>query len=129
MIVSHIIVLFDFIEEKHAEGEPLNEALLDAGIMRLASGADHSGRNGDRAVPTGDARWTIVGADVLRADRRFDGSHVHHVAAGAGDLFDLRSRFETGEVGKRRDSANNERCLAGCCASGCWSEVNVMKPG
>ena len=35
VIVSHIIVLFDFIEEKHAEGEPLKEALLDAGIMRL----------------------------------------------------------------------------------------------
>jgi multidrug efflux pump subunit AcrB len=35
VIVSHIIVLFDFIEEKHAEGEPLIAALLDAGIMRL----------------------------------------------------------------------------------------------
>lgn len=35
VIVSHIIVLFDFIEEKHAEGEPLTQALLDAGIMRL----------------------------------------------------------------------------------------------
>jgi multidrug efflux pump subunit AcrB len=35
VIVSHIIVLFDFIEEKHAEGKPLIEALLDAGIMRL----------------------------------------------------------------------------------------------
>jgi len=35
IIVSHIIVLFDFIEEEHAEGEPLEEALLDAGIMRI----------------------------------------------------------------------------------------------
>ena len=35
VIVSHIIVLFDFIEEKHAEGEPLQQALLDAGIIRL----------------------------------------------------------------------------------------------
>jgi multidrug efflux pump subunit AcrB len=35
LIVSHIIVLFDFIEEKHAEGEPLEQAVLDAGIMRL----------------------------------------------------------------------------------------------
>ena len=35
VIVSHIIVLFDFIEEKQAEGEPLETALLDAGIMRL----------------------------------------------------------------------------------------------
>ena len=35
VIVSHIIVLFDFIEEKHEEGEPLEDAVLDAGIMRL----------------------------------------------------------------------------------------------
>jgi multidrug efflux pump subunit AcrB len=35
VIVSHIIVLFDFIEEKHEEGEPLREALIDAGILRL----------------------------------------------------------------------------------------------
>jgi len=35
VIVSHVIVLFDFIEEAHAKGEPLREALLDAGIVRL----------------------------------------------------------------------------------------------
>jgi multidrug efflux pump subunit AcrB len=35
VIVSHIIVLFDFIEEMHEQGKPLEEALLDAGIMRL----------------------------------------------------------------------------------------------
>ena len=35
VIVSHVIVLFDFIEEAHHEGLPLREALLDAGIVRL----------------------------------------------------------------------------------------------
>jgi multidrug efflux pump subunit AcrB len=35
VIVSHVIVLFDFIEEKHEEGAPLREALIDAGILRL----------------------------------------------------------------------------------------------
>src|SRR4029078_11155596 len=35
VLVSHVMGLFDFIEEKHAEGEPLEQALLDAGIMRL----------------------------------------------------------------------------------------------
>jgi multidrug efflux pump subunit AcrB len=35
VIVSHIIVLFDFIEEMHEQGKPLTEALLDAGIVRL----------------------------------------------------------------------------------------------
>ena len=35
VIVSHVIVLFDFIEEMHEKGEPLEQALLDAGIQRL----------------------------------------------------------------------------------------------
>ncbi|WP_444922730.1 efflux RND transporter permease subunit [Microbulbifer sp. DLAB2-AF] len=35
VIVSHIIVLFDFIEVRHAAGDPFREALLDAGILRL----------------------------------------------------------------------------------------------
>jgi multidrug efflux pump subunit AcrB len=35
VIVSHAIVLFDFIEERHEQGEALREALLDAGISRL----------------------------------------------------------------------------------------------
>ncbi len=35
VIVSHIIVLFDFIEEMHHHGEPLRDALIDAGIVRL----------------------------------------------------------------------------------------------
>jgi multidrug efflux pump len=35
VIVSHVIVLFDFIEEAHERGAPLVEALLDAGVVRL----------------------------------------------------------------------------------------------
>jgi multidrug efflux pump subunit AcrB len=35
VIVSHVIVLFDFIEEMHAKGEPLEQALADAGIQRI----------------------------------------------------------------------------------------------
>jgi multidrug efflux pump subunit AcrB len=35
VIVSHVVVLFDFIEEAHERGESLREALLDAGIVRL----------------------------------------------------------------------------------------------
>ncbi len=35
VIVSHVIVLFDFIEEAREKGESLEEALLDAGILRL----------------------------------------------------------------------------------------------
>lgn len=35
VIVSHVIVLFDFIEERLHAGEPLRQAILDAGILRL----------------------------------------------------------------------------------------------
>jgi multidrug efflux pump subunit AcrB len=35
VIVSHVIVLFDYVEEAHEKGEPLQEALLDAGVARL----------------------------------------------------------------------------------------------
>jgi multidrug efflux pump subunit AcrB len=35
VIVSHVIVLFDFIEEAHERGESLRDALLDAGVLRL----------------------------------------------------------------------------------------------
>jgi multidrug efflux pump subunit AcrB len=35
VIISHVIVLFDFIEEMHHKGEPLEQALADAGIQRI----------------------------------------------------------------------------------------------
>jgi multidrug efflux pump subunit AcrB len=35
VIVSHVIVLFDFIEEMHEAGEPFEQAIKDAGIERL----------------------------------------------------------------------------------------------
>jgi multidrug efflux pump subunit AcrB len=35
VIVSHIIVLFDRIEERHEEGGPLLDTLLEAGLLRL----------------------------------------------------------------------------------------------
>jgi multidrug efflux pump subunit AcrB len=35
VIVSHVIVLFDFIEEQHERGAPLRDALIDAGIRRI----------------------------------------------------------------------------------------------
>jgi len=35
VIVSHVIVLFDFIEEAHHHGRGLEDALIEAGIIRL----------------------------------------------------------------------------------------------
>lgn len=35
LIISHVIVLFDFIDEKRHEGESLRKAVVDAGLARL----------------------------------------------------------------------------------------------
>jgi multidrug efflux pump subunit AcrB len=35
VIVSHVIVLFDFIEDQHELGAPLRDALIEAGIRRI----------------------------------------------------------------------------------------------
>ncbi len=35
VIVSHVIVLFDFIDERQEQGEAFEQAVLDAGIIRL----------------------------------------------------------------------------------------------
>src|SRR5262249_4128963 len=35
VIVSHVIVLFDVIEERREQGSQLREALIDAGILRI----------------------------------------------------------------------------------------------
>jgi multidrug efflux pump subunit AcrB len=35
LIISHVIVLFDFIDEERRKGEPLRKAVVDAGLARL----------------------------------------------------------------------------------------------
>jgi multidrug efflux pump subunit AcrB len=35
VIVSHVIVLFDYVEEMHQKGEPFVDSLLEAGVQRL----------------------------------------------------------------------------------------------
>ena len=35
LIISHVIVLFDFIDEMRRKGEPLRKAVVDAGLARL----------------------------------------------------------------------------------------------
>ena len=70
VIVSHSIVLFDFIEEMHAKGEPFEEAVIDAGIIRLRPGADHCQRHCAGALPARYAWRPAVAAALLRADRR-----------------------------------------------------------
>ena len=103
VIVSHVIVLFDFIEEAHAKGESLRESLLDAGIVRLQAGADYRRRDRLRPDPPRSARRSVVGAALLRADRRADHRNGGDAGAGAGALRDLRARPEDREVDERRE--------------------------
>ena len=35
MIISHVIILFEYIEEAHQRGEPLRRAVIDAALVRL----------------------------------------------------------------------------------------------
>ena len=78
VIVSHVIVLFDFIEEAREKGEGLEEALLDAGIQRLRPVLITVGRHAVRPGAAGAARGAALGAALLRPDRRprdRDGDH------------------------------------------------------
>ena len=79
VIVSHVIVLFDFIEEAHERGEPLREALLDAGIVRLRPVMITVGATVLGLVPLGDARRSALGTALLRTDWRPDRRDLRHL--------------------------------------------------
>jgi multidrug efflux pump subunit AcrB len=101
VIVSHVIVLFDFIEEAHHEGVPLAEgAAWTPGIVRLRPvmitvGADVLG-----LVPLamhGGPLWEpLCYAQIGGSDAR----HVHHAAARSGHVLDLRPGPEADSLGR-----------------------------
>ena len=64
--VSHVIVLFDFIEEMYEKGEPFIEAVLDAGIERLRP-VMHPRRYGVGTFPSFHPRRPAVGTVVCYA--------------------------------------------------------------
>jgi hypothetical protein len=125
VIVSHIIVLFDFIEEEHAEGEPFEQAVLDAGIMRLRPVMTTVGATVFGLFSPGRPRRTLVGAAVLRADWRAYDGHVHHAATGARVLQDLRARSEDREMGYGRCQASGRQ--AGCGRA--YRDARVARTG
>lgn len=84
----------------------------------FAPSADHSRRDGHRAVSTRIARRTTLAANVLRADWGAERSDLHHAAFGAGDLFHLRARFEAGEMGEDPIGRSGARNFAHCNAGG-----------
>ena len=117
--VSHVIVLFDFIEEAHHRGEPLRRR---CSMRASATAARHDHRRRDRAR-TGAARHarrTAVGAAVLCADRRADPRDVHYPAAGAGAVCHLRARSQVDQMG---DGAG----LAEACGHGLLKGRPIMR--
>ena len=99
VIVSHVIVLFDFIEEMH-EGRAAGAGAAGCGDRAFAAGDDHGGRDDSGAFSAGDSRRTFVAAAVLRANRRTGRGYIHHAFAGAGALFHFCDRSENREVGR-----------------------------
>jgi hypothetical protein len=93
VIVSHIIVLVDFIEEGRQEGVPLQTALLDAGIVRLRPVLITVGATVIALIPPALHRGVLP-------DRRPDSGEVRYPAAGSGALRGLRHGPEAGQVGK-----------------------------
>jgi multidrug efflux pump subunit AcrB len=91
VIVSHSIVLFDFIEERHAEGDPAS-----------APGSDYGGRDGIGAAAAGIARRPAVEAALLRADRRPAGGDRGHQVASARDVCHLCPRLQDSQMGNVR---------------------------
>ena len=102
VIVSHVIVLFDFIEEMHERGEPLERALPDAGIERIRPGDDHCGRHNSCLVSSRPRRWPALETSLLCANRRTRGGHIYYLAISSGVLLDFCFGSEVDYLGRCR---------------------------
>jgi multidrug efflux pump subunit AcrB len=89
VIVSHVIVLFDFIEEMHEKG---GTGLARRGHRAFATSDDHGRRYRPRTFSSGRSWWTAVAASRLRANWRAWRDHVHHTAVSAGPVFHFCAR-------------------------------------
>ena len=102
IIVSHVIVLFDFIEDRHEQGKPLSEALIDAGILRIRPVLITVGATVAGSVSLGAARWPALGGPLLRANRRINGGHHRDFVYCPNLVLDLCPRFENHSLGGTR---------------------------
>jgi len=100
VIVSHVIVLFDFIEEMHEKGEPLERALPDAGIERIRPVVITVGANHPCPISSRARRRAALETPVLCPDRWTRRRYLHHLALGPGlyaifvlDLNGLRGTY------------------------------------
>ena len=78
VIVSHIIVLFDYIEDAHERGLPLRRAVIDSAPCPLAACPGDGPGHGWRLDPAGSQGRAVMGTHVLRANRRAAGRHIGH---------------------------------------------------
>jgi multidrug efflux pump subunit AcrB len=98
VIVSHVIVLFDFIEEAREKGESLEDALLDAGILRLRPVLITVGATVFALVPLalhGGPLWEPLCYAQIGGLR----SQQDNTAAGPGVLLDFSPGSQDREVG------------------------------
>ena len=100
VIVSHSVVLFDFIEERHIEGDDFENAVIDAAYPPSSPCSDNSVRHCARAVPPRIAWWTALEAAVLRPDWRFAAGHNYHQAPSSSYVCDLRARSQDSGSGR-----------------------------
>ena len=75
VIVSHVIVLFDFIEEMHAQGRAAARRAARRRHRPPAAGAHHRGGDGARAHPARRCTAARSGSRCASADRRPDVRH------------------------------------------------------
>ena len=102
VIVSHVIVLFDFIEEMHEKGEPLERALPDAGIERIRPVMITVGAT-ILAFSSRTRRRPALETSVLCPDRRTRRRYLHHLALGPCLLLDFCTRSEVDQMGNGRE--------------------------
>lgn len=110
VIVSHSIVLFDFIEERHIVGDDLELALIDAGILRLRPVLIKVFATVSALVPLaahGGPLWKPL---CLCANWRLAGRDSSHEAPSPSDVRYFCSRPQNSKMG----CGHNERpkCLA-----------------
>ena len=102
VIVSHSIVLFDFIEERRIAGDDFELALIDAGILRLRPVLITVFATVLALLPLGSAWRTSLEVSLLRTNRRTSRCHRRHQTAGASHVRHLCSGFEDPQVGNKR---------------------------
>ncbi len=112
VIVSHVIVLFDFIEEMHEKGEPLERALPDAGIERIRPVMITVGATILASLSACTRRWPAVETSLLCPNRRSRRRNFYHLAVGSGLLRHFRARSKVDQMGNDRRPTAGPRSRA-----------------